>query len=295
MNTTTTNLLYCCLLAMVFLLSGCDGEDEPIPAFVEILPFEVTSDYASEGSASAKITDAWLWVGTEFRGAYELPATVPILSTGNQLVTVFPGIKVNGFASRPEINNFYERYETTLDLPAGEITTVQPTTTYKDVTEFAYIENFDGPHGLDEDEDGNPNTAITTNSSEAFEIASGVIRLDVDNNVFEASTGIRFDDIPTNFSTVYLELDYKNDVQVAIGLIGHQQGLPEAKQFIFVLNTRPDWNKIYIDLTDELAASRLSEYQIVISAVLPEDRSGNIVQDEGNVYLDNLKLVHFQQ
>lgn len=295
MNSITSKLLVVCSLVAVFAMLGCDTEEEAIPTYIEILPFELTTDYINEGSASQKVVDAWLYVGTEFLGAYELPATVPVLASGSSLITLFPGIKVNGFASRPEINNFFERYETTVDLQEGEITTIQPTTTYKEVAEFPFIENFDGAHVFDEDEDGNPNTFITLSSQGAFENSSGYIHLDVDNIEIEAATSIRFESLPTNSSTVYLELDYKTDVQFAIGLIGHQDNIPEAKQYIIVLNTKEDWNKIYIDLTEELAASGLQEYQLVLNAILPLNPDGSFEQEEGNIFLDNIKLVHFEQ
>ncbi len=276
-------------------MTGCDGKEEAIPTYLEILPFELTTDYVNQGSASSKIVDAWLYVGTEFLGAYELPATVPFLASGATDITVFPGIKVNGFASLPEINNFYERFEVNVDLQEGEVTTIQPTTRYKESVVFPFIENFDGTHILDEDEDGNTNTFITVSSVGALENASGYAQLDVDNIEIEAATNVRFENLPTNNTLVYLEMDYKTDIQFAIGLIGHRMNAPEAQQYIIVLNTQEDWNKIYIDLTSELAASALDEYQLVINAILPVNADGGFSQEEGNLYLDNIKLVHFEQ
>ena len=295
MNPTITKSLFLTCVAFMLLTSGCDREEEAIPTYLEILPFQLTTDYTNEGSASEKVVDAWLYVGTEFLGAYELPATVPVLASGANEITLFPGIKVNGIASRPEINVFYERYVTNLDLQAGEISTIQPVTKYLEFAEFPFIENFDSAHVIDEDEDGNPNTAITVSTTEAFENASGHIHLDVDNIQMEAATSIRFENLPTNNSTVYLELDYKNNIAFAIGLIGHQANIPEAKQYIIVLNPKDEWNKIYIDLSGELAASGLNEYQLVFNAILPLNDAGGFDPEEGDIYLDNIKLVHFEQ
>ncbi len=289
MNLTATKLIAAYSILLLILMTGCDGKEEAIPTYLEILPFELTTDYSLEGSASEKIVDGWLYVGGEFLGAYELPATVPVLASGSTEIILFPGIKLNGIASRPEINDFYNSFTTTVDLQEAEITTIQPTTAYRDNVVFPFIENFDGSHQIEDDEDGNQATAISLTTDQAFENASGYIRLTNDNPQMEAATNVRFEDLPLNNNKVYLELDYKTDIPFAIGLIGHQINVPEAKQYIFIFNPKEDWNKIYIDLSSELTASGLSEYQIVLNAILPTNSDESL----GNVYLDNMKLIHF--
>ncbi len=289
MNLTATKLIAAYSILLLILMTGCDGKEEAIPTYLEILPFELTTDYSLEGSASEKIVDGWLYVGGEFLGAYELPATVPVLASGSTEIILFPGIKLNGIASRPEINDFYNSFKTTVDLQEAEITTIQPTTAYRDNVVFPFIENFDGSHQIEDDEDGNQATAISLTTDQAFENASGYIRLTNDNPQMEAATNVRFEDLPLNNNKVYLELDYKTDIPFAIGLIGHQINVPEAKQYIFIFNPKEDWNKIYIDLSSELTASGLSEYQIVLNAILPTNSDESL----GNVYLDNMKLIHF--
>lgn len=296
MSPTTSKFVLFSSLVILLLLAGCEGADESIPAYIEVQPFELNTDYTTQGSDSEKIIDGWVYIGTEFLGAYELPATIPILKEGSQDLVIFPGIKVNGFAALPEINNFYNRYEETLNLESETITPVQPVTNYKDVTVIPFIENFDANHLLDEEEDGNPNSFVNlVSGAEAFENSSGFIFLDVDNPNIEVATSIRFEELPINRSTVYLELDYKTDVQFAVGLIGHADNIPESKNYIIVLNPQEEWNKIYIDLTDNLADSAFEEYQLVFNAILPFNADGGFSQTEGRIYLDNMKIVHFEQ
>ena len=118
--------------------------------------------------------------------------------------------------------------------------------------------------------------------------------MDKDNALFEAATNTIFEGLPINNTRVFLEMDYRNDVQFAVGLIGHAINIAEAKEYFIVLNEREEWNKIYIDLTEILNQSGFNQYQVTMTAVIPFE-NGDFVQDEGNLYFDNMKIVHFEQ
>ena len=73
------------LLFFTTLLFSCnkfDG-DQTIPAYIHIEKITLADNpIISEGSLSNRITDAWVYVDDELIGAFELPATFPVLKKG---------------------------------------------------------------------------------------------------------------------------------------------------------------------------------------------------------------------
>jgi len=88
---------------------------------------------------------------------------------------------------------------------------------------------------------------------------------------------------------VFLELDYRTDIQFTIGVLYVFNGAPNVEPFVYVAPTiRPDgstyWNKIYIDLSPVFNTG-ISQRDIYIEGDLPD---GNTT---ARVLLDDLKLV----
>lgn len=84
----------------IFIISSlisCKKTDL-VPSYIHIEKIDVSTVYELYGSDSHKITDAWVYVDGDLQGIYELPATFPILATGQHTIMVRPGIKLNGIA-----------------------------------------------------------------------------------------------------------------------------------------------------------------------------------------------------
>ena len=64
---------------------------------------------------------------------------------------------------------------------------------------------------------------------------------------------------------------------------------------VFQFNsTDAEWSKIYINLTDFVAESQAPEKQKISFRVkLPQDNNGAYTALKGNVWLDNIRLIHF--
>ncbi|MFZ1524945.1 MAG: hypothetical protein WAT22_09025, partial [Saprospiraceae bacterium] len=84
----------------------------------------------------------------------------------------------------------------------------------------------------------------------------------------------------------YLELDYKGQGEIAVGLLKITSGLPKITYHLFI-PANENWNKIYVELTDQTSANDYSEYGVVMSI----RKTGN--NPESKVYLDNIKHIHF--
>ena len=88
-------------------------------------------------------------------------------------------------------------------------------------------------------------------------------------------------------SPVYLELDYKSDLQISVDMYSFDQGgnltgLPQL-----VTNPTTNWNKVYVCLDQDIINKNPGTlFQITISVY-------NNTAITQNVFIDNIKLVHF--
>ncbi len=295
------NRFHYIILMIVALWGGaCDviNPEEEIPAYIQIEPFQLTTDYAEEGSASQKITDAWVFVNSEFLGVYYLPATFPVLANGESDILVLPGVKVNGIAASPAIYPFYERFTTTENLTPSEVSTIRPVTEYLESTIFS-INNFDIGHTFTEDFDGDTETRVvlTEDPQEVFEgSASGKIVLDTFHPAIEVGTNERFVNLPTNGFKIFIEMNYQAETDLVLSFVGFDSfgnSFPGASLF---LKPNTAWNKVYYDATEiVLIASDVSTggFRILLGARLERDRNGEYPIAEARILIDNIKLVFF--
>jgi hypothetical protein len=278
-------------------LSSCDfiNPQEDVPGFLLVSPFQLTTTPA-QGSNSAKITEVWVSVDGEFLGAFALPARVPILGSGLRQVSLQTGIKDNGISTTPDIYPFYTITNTDIDIQPNQTSSLQPTVTYLPETRFAFIENFEGPqHIFTERRFGGPDQAMQKSTQNPFEgNASGLITLDSANTIAEIATGPVFRNLNERSPFVYLEMDYKSDVPVLVGLVGFGPNTPPTGRTLYEAGFLPkeNWNKIYFNLSQSIFASGLSDFQVVVQAAIPV-QNGTPTRNSARVWLDNVKLLHF--
>lgn len=287
----TTFVLICLLLSG---LSACDiiNPEESVPAFLYIEPFTLQTNAATQGSDSEKITEVWVTVNNEFLGAYQLPATVPVLMAGTADLYLEAGIKDNGIGSTPDIYPFYQPYETTVELLPEQTVTVQPTTAYDRNTRFALIEDFES--GITVFRDtllGNSGMSVST--ADPFEGSySGKISLSADDQVIELATIGSFTELTDQSPFVYLEVNYKSDVPVIFGLAGGAGTGDGNVVYDPGFNPKDTWNKIYFNLSGLLATSPYDSHKLALRAYIPTE-DGQLTLNNATVCLDNIKLVHF--
>lgn len=286
------------LLVLAWGSLACDliNPEEPIPGYVVVEPFQLSTQAGVQGSNSSRITEVWVSVGSDFLGAYRLPAIIPILGQGPTNLTLQAGIKDNGIGELPEIYPFYRPVSVTVDLQPNQTVTLRPATTYLPEAKFAFIENFEGSqHIFRVLRIGSAEQALQRSAEAAFEgQAGGLIRVDTVNPVAEIATVPVFSGLNATSPFVYLELDYKSEAPVLVGLVGYGSGLPANGVTAFEAGFLPrdNWTKIYFNLSQLIFTSRFEGYQIVLQANLPA-RNGVPVRPSAVVQLDNIKLVHF--
>ena len=282
---TKYSILFCTI--GLFLL-GCKlDQEEKLPAYIHVPSVEVNTQ-ANQGVNSENITEVWVYANNNLLGAFSLPATVPILESGLTSIEIFPGIRDNGINSTPELYSLLETIKLDLDLVETQVDTIRPNFSYKSICEFVLVESFELGHVFTFDQDENLATNLVATDREAQAgLRSGWINLTQDESFIQVANDLKFNDIPTNGAPVYLELDYKNDIEFSVGLIGNDPSIGSAAQVIVTLREQENWNKVYINLTEQLQLSQLESYQILFQANLTSDGP-----EEGNIFLDNVKLIH---
>ncbi len=269
-----------------FIFASC-GRKNDVPAYLNIQPFHLNVS-SSQGSASQKITDAWIYVGGVLNGVYELPATFPILETGSQTLHIFPGVRNNGIKSNPVQYPFYNSLNLTKTLTPAKLDTLFPQTAYSSDARFIFKEDFEGASNIfRNDLDGNSALTIS-NQPGGFEGKSGKITLDRANASFVKGSAGQIP-LTAKYQYIYLELNYKTDAYLTVGAVSYDQlqgGSPSSAPII-QLKPNADWNKIYINLTNEAQPNGALSFSIFLQGDFTSDLPGSTA----TVLIDNAKLI----
>ena len=289
---------YPILFLFLFSISACDiiNPEEEIPSFIQVNEFQLITNEAVEGSNTHQITDVWAFVNGDALGVFELPATIPVLASGMQNITLFAGIRVNGIRNSPVIYPLYDNYEVNVDLVPEAITLLTPTIEYVSNNVFELLENFENDNiNLEALNNGAINRV--TNSTPTLS-GNGVGSISLVGEATEITSIATFVDLPTSGGIpVYLEMDYRTNVELEVGLVGIDISTLtpiQATIFNVVLCPIDDWNKVYIDFQGLLEQSQLDGYQLAFRASTDDTGCGGIPTDNPEILLDNIKLIRFQ-
>lgn len=246
-----------------------------MPAYIHIASVNVSSNMATEGTASAKVVDAWVYIDDDAQGVYELPATFPVQLAGQHEVSILAGVLKDGKSVERIAYPFYSLFTQDLELVPGEVDTVVPAVGYNGTSLFLVIEDFEtGTNGFGMNK--------TTVDSLVFEgNGSGYVILSAGNP--SVTTVSDLYPIPADGSRVFMELNYRNEVPFNIYL--HDTKTAQD-HYIITITPKDLWNKVYVDLT--LMANRYAadDYRIKFECELPASQSQAVN------YWDNIKILH---
>jgi len=268
---------------------SCSENEADAPATFRVDSVSVQTE-PNQGTTSHNIKDLWMFLEGEDLGVFPIPAEIPVIppdGSTNGILQFSPGVRNNGINSAPIIYPFYESFILDKDISKGNIEDVDLVFEYGNAVKFALVADFEtgNDFGYDADEDGV--IEIIASSVEAFEgTKSGMISLNADTDFVEVGSTVTFDMLPSNGSPIFMEMDYKTDVDLNVGLIGFF-GTTPIKNYNLVLNPTEEWNKVYVDFTFDIQDSQLDSYKILLGAAIEEGG------DPANVFFDNIKLVHF--
>ena len=282
------------LISAVFSFAGCDliNPDEDPPSYIEVNSFSYAhtpTQVTDCPPGASNIKDVWVFVDKQFQGAYELPARFPVLKTGDTEVILRPGIFLNGISATRSPYPFYRSHISQLNLPENGTTTIEPSTSYLDSVSCSYFEDFED-QGFSLTSTNQSDTVMyqtTLGDPNNFEGQCGVVYLDSSHFVFEVTTTSAYD-LPGGGAAVYVELDYRINQQMVLGLIVITPNMNDEKIPIYTFSPTDDWNKIYIQLGYTVSRyPNASGFKVFLGA-FKEAQVANPV-----FYIDNLKVVHF--
>lgn len=271
-----------CFISVIY---SCDviNPSEGVPAYLQIDTFSF-SVLPDEGTASTKITDVWVYDESTIVGAYEMPKTFPVLDSGSTQMIFAGGIWDNGISETRVPYPFYFPDTVTLNLESGKILPFTPHFSYRPSTKFYFIEDFEAGN-LFNQLDGDTNMIRTTDAADVFEgVGGGVIYLDHNHSFYQGRTSGSYA-LPKG-QPVYLEMNYKCDQSFQVGLFGIQNAI-NVFYYKWTINPKDFWNKIYLNMGNDVTSLQADTYQILIKAVFDSTRT------DSHIYLDNIKLVSF--
>lgn len=283
-------------LIITLFLYSCEliNPEEPVPSYIRI---EKVDFYDSVSNNIAipeahHITDAWVYIDGTLSGIYELPATFPVIASGSKRILVAPGILENGIADTRLIYPFYTLYTTDSVLNPGKITELKPVISYNSArTTFVFqgagVEDFESGSIFDTTAASKVMLLRVNKSSDPLVFEgdySGYVVMNDSNNIFEAETSADYL-LPGSGREVYLEMNYRTDVELTVGILG-DNGENVIKAPKINLYPTSGWKKIYINFAPEISAIKNARFKVYFRALHKSDLG------ESKIYLDNVKLLY---
>lgn len=279
------------LLTLVFaiILAGCEFSPSiEKPSYIHIPEITFSSNYPEHGTNSHKITDAWVYLNDNLIGAYQLPATFPVLAKDKGKIKVFPGVLLNGISSTRQINPFYTGIDFTPRFIPGQTDTLKPNSSYRSGTNFIWKEDFELP-GLTIKTSASSDTSIQRlNGSPLVFEGNGALAMYVDDRAPTLkSESINGFPLPQRGSSAFLELDIKNTTPLYMAIFVTAANGQSAEVPFAGINPSPIWRKLYMNLTPVVNAQPInSTYKMVFFT----KKEGSTAVD--TVLIDNLKIVY---
>ncbi len=257
-----------------------------IPSYVKIESIELDTELG-EGTDSHKITEAWITVNGNPKGAYELPAEFPILEEGEVDLIVKPGIRLNGISTTRLPYPLFTERTYNLNLYPDSSIELSPRVKYTDATVFEWMEPFEDPgFSLEASNKSDTTFTLISDPNHVFEGNNSVaFFMDEDHSFFEGISTEAFELPTVGDRRIFLEMNYKCDHPFTVGIFANE---PQSvsQESILLLNEKEEWNKIYINLGPNVFFHpNALNFKIFFGAVLTES-------DSAAIYLDNIKLVY---
>ncbi|MEO8067302.1 MAG: hypothetical protein ABI599_06385 [Flavobacteriales bacterium] len=273
-------------------LAACKKGDK-VPAYIDLSAFSVATDPLSEGSDRSNIPQAWSYVNDDPLGVWEALARVPVLRSGTVQMKFIAGVERNGVSTDLVQYPFYRTWIGNVELTPGTHTPVHPIFQYQPDLNF-WIADFEDPAIPFTFDVASDTVMIQWDSSlhpddvEPGEGDAAAFFLDTDHPRMKAICFETADLEGTG--TTWLEMDYRSDHRMVVGLYYRLNGVVVDEPFLFIAPTALSgggmpWKKIHIDLspfTNNLLASDRKFY------IAGELGAG---ETNANFWIDNVKLV----
>lgn len=278
--------------ALLLLLFASCEESGTVPSYLELSKFSVASDPVSEGANTSNIPISWVYVNDQLLGVWESASEVPVIPNGEVNVKLRAGVHRNGVSSEPVQYPFYQLLSLGAQLAPDRGTPVQAVFTYQPDLDIwhAPFDDVDMPFTFDVASDTvllHRDSAMYASDAQDGYGDAAAFYLDVDHPKIRA---VSFENVDLEaIGTCWLELDYRTDVRLLLGMYYTSGGLVQDEPYVYIAPSKRDdggmpWKKIYIDLTP-FTAQNTSDRKFYISAQL----EGGATAAQG--WIDNVKIV----
>lgn len=274
-------------ISTVILSCKKDLEAE-IPSYVTINSISVED---STGKlVSSNITDSWVYINDKFKGVFELPVTFPVIENGSHRIDIRPGINENGITETKVNYAFYQAYSTHIDLKDEEVYVLDAVVRYKEAAQINTSwagANFEGGINFFPSPDSDTTFQLTAAepANSVYGKSSGSFYLTDEKDFFEAYSA-DIVSIPRNGTEVWIEMDYKSDVTLAVGLY---QDFRQVQYPLVYFKPQNNWTKVYINLNNAILSKPAApNYNFFIAALKDNDQL-----EITETTIDNVKLLHF--
>lgn len=273
------HMMFC---LMLFSLS-CDlVQDHHLnPSTIKVSSVSLTN--SNNAPLSHAIRDIWVYIDDQYAGSFTVPFFIPVLESGERNLKLYPGIRYYGILSKPEIHPLIEPIETTQNLIAGNVVELQAKFHYKNNLSIILNEGFESGSIFINDLDSFPASKLVRSGllSRNGNFA-GYAALDKQNTVVEsASTFFTL----SNKKTVFLEFDFKSDVDFNVGIISYPS---KQKNYFLALRPAADWKKVYIPLHEIVFENNEQNFQLAFRASI----SNTLAM--GYFAIDNVSVLSIQ-
>ena len=277
------------LAVIIFSMTGCSLFEpaSPSASYIQVDSIQLYTDYSTQGSNSASISDAWVILDNGYLGTFPLPSKIPIIGEGLKHIVIRAGIIENGIAGTRSAYPKYASLDTTVSLKSGQTVKIEPRISYGTAVTFAQLEDFDDASlSLSSTSTSfAPLMITTTGDPEAFEGNSGEAILDSAHTVFEVASAAAFP--LASVTTSYVELNYKCENDFSIGVIINYTNGGVEQTTLLSLHATTIWKKVYVSLNNLGGiVSGASNYKIFLRS----DKNPAVATSK--LYFDNLKVLY---
>lgn len=282
------------LAGFLLLLAGCDtiNPEEEVPSYIHIDSINLVDDANNPtGTVSHNIEDAWVFSGGQFIGTFQLPATVPILQSGQKDLVIRAGIKNNGISNTRVSYPFYDTIQLKRSLQRREVDSLGVlSTSYLQSAKFEWVERFEDTGDVSLRNNSNATVPFEL-TSDPEEVNSGRFslkaELEEEGDFFEAKLPQRRAVQLSGNNNIYLEVNFRCDVRFQMGFTAVAPNGNTTQRSKLILNeTQGRWKKVYINLKENVQRfPKDHRFQIYFGKVKREGGPSR------TLYLDNLKLI----
>jgi hypothetical protein len=281
-------------LSIIILLASCKPKyrEEEVPSYLRVPTAHFKADISTYGDSTVKFSEIWVTAEGNTLGAYEMPATVPILLEGQKKLTLYGGVKENGISTVRVAYPFFQPIDTFVNLHRTNVTSVKPTFRYYPATKVRWKENFESPAWTLDTTLSN-SVGMDTAKDEKSPYSSGrtlKATLQPGGRDFSIQSKDIFGNIQPG-KPLWLEISFKTDIVLHLGIqvIDPINRTIELVPYVDLAPTKGLWNKVYVNFTNETAQAGLNKaYRIYLEAIGSE---GTLPT---TFYIDNIKLLYLE-